>query len=105
MGNTSLEAQVGSPIDNNLIALVITNQTDRVISKVEADPSSYFLREGINFRGDTLLHYACAKNNFKLVEYLLKKNPALLSRKNTHNQLASDLTTDPNIKSVCTSRV
>jgi hypothetical protein len=37
MGNTPLEQQVGTPIDNNLIALLVTDQTDKVISKVEAD--------------------------------------------------------------------
>ena len=26
----------------------------------------------LNFRGDTLLHYACARNNVDLVKYLSK---------------------------------
>jgi hypothetical protein len=37
MGNTSLEQQIGAPIDNNLIALVVTNQTEKVIKKIEED--------------------------------------------------------------------
>jgi ankyrin repeat protein len=82
MGNVTLEQQIGTPIDNNIIALVITNQTEKVISKIETDPTNFFLREKINFRGDTLLHYACAKNNNKLVEYILNKNPELLHVKN-----------------------
>jgi len=43
MGNAANEQQFGTPIDNNLIALVVTNQTDRVISKVENDASGFFL--------------------------------------------------------------
>lgn len=35
MGNMTLEQQIGTPIDNNLIALVVTNQTERVIRKIE----------------------------------------------------------------------
>ena len=34
MGNATLEQQIGTPIDNNLIALVITNQTEKVIAKI-----------------------------------------------------------------------
>lgn len=94
MGNASLEQQVGTPIDNNLIALVVTNQTEKVISKMEADPTNFFLKEKINFRGDTLLHYACAKNNNKLVDYILKKNPDLAQIKNELNQLPAELTSD-----------
>lgn len=65
MGN-SAEQQIGTPIDNNLIALLVTGQTDKVISKIEADQSGAFLKESINFRNDNLLHYACAKNNIAL---------------------------------------
>jgi len=65
MGN-STEQQVGTPIDNNLIALLVTGQTDKVITKIEADPSGSFLKESINFRNDNLLHYACAKDNLVL---------------------------------------
>jgi hypothetical protein len=38
MGN-STEQQVGTPIDNNLIALLVTGQTERVINKLEGDNS------------------------------------------------------------------
>jgi len=38
MGN-SAEQQVGTPIDNNLIALLVTGQTERVIKKLEDDKS------------------------------------------------------------------
>jgi hypothetical protein len=63
MGNSTIEQQKGTPIDNNLLALLVTNQTERLISKLDIDPTTYYLKESINFRGDTLLHYACARNN------------------------------------------
>ena len=66
MGSGPLEQQVGTPIDNNLIALLVTNQTDRVITKIESE-GEMFMTQRLNFRGDTFLHYACAKNNSKLV--------------------------------------
>jgi ankyrin repeat protein len=75
-----------------------------VISKIESDPSNFFLKERINFRGDTLLHYACAKNNNKLVEYIIKKNPELLHIKNEMEQLPIDLTSDEIIRAVMESR-
>ena len=65
MGN-SQEHQIGYPIDYNVIALLLTNQTDRVIQKVDADTTGTFLKDTINFRNDNLLHYACAKDNKKL---------------------------------------
>lgn len=99
MGNAAVEQQIGTPIDNNLLALLITNQTDRVIDKLELDPTTYYLKESINFRGDTLLHYACAKNNKKLVDYIMKKNPQLSHVRNNLNQKASDLLKDETIKS------
>lgn len=84
MGN-SAEQQIGTPINNNLIALLVTGQTDRVISKIEADTSGSFLKESINFRNDNILHYACAKNNVTLVEYIVKKNPNLCFCKNSQD--------------------
>lgn len=81
MGSGPLEQQVGTPIDNNLIALLVTNQTDKVISKIESEGET-FMSQRLNFRGDTFLHYACAKNNSKLVEYAIKKYPSLLTQKN-----------------------
>lgn len=36
MGNTN-EQQIGYPIDYNVIALLLTGQTDKVIDKIEKD--------------------------------------------------------------------
>ncbi len=65
MGNSE-EQQIGSSIDNNIIALLLSGQTSKVIERLEADPSGTFLNDSINFRKDNLLHYACAKNNTTL---------------------------------------
>lgn len=97
MGNTP-EQQIGYSIDYNVMALLLTNQTDRVIDKIEADPTNTFLKDTINFRNDNLLHYACAKNNQQLVQYLMRKNSRLSTIRNNLNQLPSDLATDPAIK-------
>jgi hypothetical protein len=67
MGSGPLEQQIGTPIDNNIIALLVTNQTDRVIAKMESEGGTNLVNQRLNFRGDTFLHYACAKNNSKLV--------------------------------------
>ena len=79
--------QHGTPIENNLLALIITNQTQRVIDKIEKDPDQTILDDSTNFRGDTLLHYACAKNNPKLVEYMLRKCGRLAGVKNDKGEL------------------
>lgn len=55
----------------------------------------------INFRGDTLLHYAAAKDNLKLVEYLVRKPEQMKSLKNKLEQTPKDLCKDPQIKSLC----
>jgi ankyrin repeat protein len=100
MGNAA-EHQIGTPIDNNLIALLLTGQTERVIDKIESDSSGAFLRDSINFRNDNLLHYACAKNNLALVQYLVKRNPKLTTLSNNQDQLPADLATDPAVKTLC----
>ena len=84
MGNTP-EQQIGYPIENNVIALLLTDQTDRVIEKVRKDETGTFLKDTINFRNDNLLHYACAKNNLKLCQFIMDKNPRLATLRNSLN--------------------
>ena len=52
----------------------------------------------INFRGDTLLHYGAAKDNIKLVEYLVRKPEQMKSIKNKLGQTPKDLCKDANVK-------
>ncbi len=100
MGNAA-EQQHGYPIDYNVIALLVTGQTERVIERLEGDTTNTFFKDSINFRNDNILHYACAKNNIKLTEYVLRKNPRLSSLRNNMQQLPSDLTTNPQIRDMC----
>jgi hypothetical protein len=67
MGSVALEQQFGTPIDKSLIALLITDQTEKVIEKLCTLEGKVYYNESINFKGDNILHYACAKNNIKLV--------------------------------------
>lgn len=82
MGSGESEMQHGTPIENNLLALIINKHTQRVIDKLEADPDQNIIAESVNFKGDTLLHYACATNNLQLAEFFLKKAPQLANAKN-----------------------
>ena len=100
MGNAN-EQQIGYPIEYNIIALLLTDQTDKVIDKLEKDETGTFLKDSINFRNDNLLHYACAKNNKKLAEYLMGKNPRLSALRNTLNELPADLASDAQIRALC----
>lgn len=43
MGNAE-EQQVGYAINYNVIALLVTGQTQKVIEKIEADPTNTFLK-------------------------------------------------------------
>ena len=65
MGNTP-EQQIGYPIDYNIIALLLTGQTEKVIEKIEKDDTGTFLKDSVNFRNDNLMHYACAKNDKRM---------------------------------------
>ena len=53
--------------------LMHAGKTDELIKKIDGEGANFNKDNRFNFRGDTLLHYACSKNNQKLVEYLLKK--------------------------------
>lgn len=45
----------------------------------------------INFKGDTLLHYACYKKNIHLIRYLRKKGDFLRTVRNKVNETPLDL--------------
>lgn len=95
------EHQIGTPIDNNVLALLITGQSARFIEKMKDAGTENWLTNPINFQNDTILHYACAKNNKEVVEYLSSRNADLLMQRNNNEQLPSDLATDNNIKVIC----
>ena len=103
MGNTP-EQQIGYPIEYNVIALLLTGQTDKVIEKIEKDDTGTFLKDSINFRNDNLLHYACAKNNKELAKFIMKKNPKLSMNKNSLGELPVNLATDLEVRNICESK-
>lgn len=58
-------------LDHEIVHLVVTGQTEQLINTVQAYDYELDVNAPLNFRGDTLLHYACARNNVELVKYLL----------------------------------
>jgi hypothetical protein len=54
-------------IQHKLVHLVVTEQTDELINFINLYNYEIDINSSINFRGDTLLHYACFKNNHRLV--------------------------------------
>ena len=59
--------------ESNLVALVITNKTELIKWKIEEMGGNFNSNSPLNFRGDTLLHYACAKDNQELIKYLFER--------------------------------
>ncbi len=54
-------------IQHRLVHLVATEQTELVIDFINKYYYDLDINGAINFRGDTILHYACFKNNKQLV--------------------------------------
>ena len=88
-------------IEHSLVHLAVTNQTDALIRLVDRYEFEVNLNAPLNFRGDTLLHYACAKNNVALVKYLLDKKEILLTVKNKLKQKPMDMTKNEDIRRLC----
>lgn len=79
------------PIGNSLVHLLQTGQNDLIINRLQSDPS--LCTSTISFRGDTIAHYACFKNNKELVRYL-KSIDADFTKKNEQGVTPADLATD-----------
>lgn len=82
MGCNAIGRDSLASIDTGVVSLVATNQTDILIRKIEYMGDSFSLNTPLNFKGDTLLHYACAKNDARLVKYLLSKPEVIRTAKN-----------------------
>jgi hypothetical protein len=48
-------------IKSHIYHLIVTNQTNRIIEKIKFQP--ILIDKPINYKGDTIAHYACSKNN------------------------------------------
>lgn len=90
-----------SNLDHRLVALVAAGKTNAIIQLLEQYDYEIDINSSINFKGDTLLHYACFKNNKKLVEYLIGRKEILKTTKNYQNKIARDLTTHQDIQNMC----
>ena len=69
-----------------------------MIKKIEQMGDTFNGNAPINFRGDTLLHYACAKDNTALVEYLLRRPEQMKCLKNKLGQEPRQLTKSVSIR-------
>lgn len=98
----------GTPVDSgvnthqNVIMLAISNQTAQLIQLLQTREARINLNASLNYRGDTLLHYACMKDNETLVDYLLKRGVDR-SLKNTAGASPASLTANENIRLLLTS--
>lgn len=80
--------------ESSLVTLVVSNRTHLIIEKLELMGENFNCNGPLNFRGDTLLHYACARNNLQLVQYLIKQPNLIRSVRNKNGVLPHELTTD-----------
>jgi ankyrin repeat protein len=81
-------------LEHRIVHLVVTEQTDTLISLIKTFEFEIDINTPLNFRGDTLLHYACARNNEKLVKYLIGRADTLLTVKNYLKQAPKDITSN-----------
>lgn len=65
--STVLSANNLVNIQQKLVYYAVTNRTEELITFICLYNYQIDINSAINFRGDTLLHYACFKNNLKLV--------------------------------------
>ena len=53
--------------ETDIISLIVTKQTELAKRKIRSMGEFYDINMPVNFKGDTLLHYACANADVKLV--------------------------------------
>lgn len=96
MGCNASCATLGSTeaanLEHQMVHFIVTNQTDRLIEFMQQFKFEIDVNAAINFRGDTLLHYACAKNNVKLVKYLIGRPDILKTVSNYLKKTPKELT-------------
>lgn len=81
-------------VQHKIVNLVVTDRTEELITFIKVYNYEIDINSAINFRGDTLLHYACYKNNKKLVEFLTARPDILRTKKNFSKKIPYELTTD-----------
>lgn len=53
--------------DIEIISMIVSRQTGQAIRSISDMGECFNINSPINFKGDTLLHYACAKGDHQLV--------------------------------------
>lgn len=71
--------------------LVMEDKTSAIIYKINKLGSLFNPNAALNFKGDTLLHYACARENKSLVEYLISHKETIRSLKNKLDEKPHEL--------------
>ncbi len=82
MGCTAVDRSIFTFNNNDLVLLVVCDRTDDIIEKIKRLGPDFNPNASLNFNGDTLLHYSCARCNHKLVEYLTSRDDILFNIKN-----------------------
>lgn len=78
-------------LEHQMVHLIVTNQTNKLIEFIHEFKYEIDINAAINFRGDTLLHYACAKNNLQLVKYLIGRPDILKTCSNYLKKIPKEL--------------
>lgn len=81
----------GASVDNNLIALVMIDDTESIIKRLQSLGASFNINDKVNVRGDTLLHYASKRNNQTLIRYLLSQPNINKEPKNDLGKIPKEL--------------
>jgi ankyrin repeat protein len=91
MGCEASKFRSGANVDNNLIALVMLDDTDGVIRRVKSMGDKFNVNSKVNVRGDTLLHYAAKRKNESLIEFLLRQPGINVEARNEAGKAPKDL--------------
>ncbi len=91
MGCEGSKVKMGTNVENNIIALVMLDDTEAIVRKTKAMGEAFKVNEQVNVRGDTLLHYAAKRNNQQLIRYLLSCPGANKNVKNSLGKTPIDL--------------
>lgn len=89
------QGHYSSKTTHSLINALCLNETNKIIQLIKREPK--VIGERINFRDDTIMHYAFYKENIELIRYL-KKCGADFTMRNKMGKTPLDLTQSNEIK-------
>lgn len=97
MGCSASDAMLSNSSERNFVELMVSGETQLIINKIEDLGPLFKANTPINFKGDTLLHYACFKGNKTLIKYLKKRPDYLCTIKNKVGETPRNLTNDETV--------